>query len=143
MALEFLFAPYHTSPNDECDAVRIEMSAPIYQQILFIQSLFAMSQNNEAFLTIGDIFAVLRKRWKFAIFSTFMMAVFGGLFVYFVLRPTYFSQGALYVRLGKNTLTVDPTASSSSTVSSLENRHQEVVSVKELLKSREVGERVC
>jgi polysaccharide biosynthesis protein PslE len=109
----------------------------------FFNTVFAMSQNNDAFLTIGDIFLILRKRWKLAIFGAFMFAVVGGLFVQFVLRPKYVSDGALYVRLGKNTLTVDPTASSSSTVSSLENRHQEVVSVKELLKSREVGERVC
>lgn len=102
-----------------------------------------MNQNSDAFLTIGDIVSILRKRWKLATLSTLFFGVLGCLFVYFVLRPTYFSQGALYVRLGKNTLTVDPTASSSATVSSLENRHQEVVSVKELLKSREVGERVC
>jgi polysaccharide biosynthesis protein PslE len=102
-----------------------------------------MSQNNETFLTIGDICSILRRRWKLATISTLLTGISGCLFILFVMRPTYFSQGALYVRLGKNTLTVDPTASSSATVSSLENRHQEVVSVKELLKSREVGERVC
>jgi uncharacterized protein involved in exopolysaccharide biosynthesis len=102
-----------------------------------------MPQNQEAFLTLSDIYYSLCKRWKLALFCGLLFAGMSAAFVLFALRPTYSSQGAMYVRLGKNTTTVDPTAASSQTITPLESRHQEVVSVRELLKSRAVAERVC
>ncbi len=102
-----------------------------------------MNAKDESFLTISDIFFALRKHWKLAMFSCLLLTVFAGLFVYVVLRPTFESDGQLYVRLGKNTLTADPTTASNQPVSSLENRLQEVISVRELVGSRAVSERVA
>jgi uncharacterized protein involved in exopolysaccharide biosynthesis len=102
-----------------------------------------MSRQQESFLTVAEIAAALRNRWKLATLGSLLFALGTGSIVIFGLMPTYLSQGSLYVRLGKNTLTVDPTASSSQTISPMESRHQEVVSVRELVKSRSVIERVC
>lgn len=102
-----------------------------------------MVKNDEAFLTITDIFSALRRHWLIAMFTSIVLTCLGGVFIFFVLRPTYSSQGSLFVRLGKNMLTVDPTVSSTQAVASLESRRHEVVSVKELLESRAVVDRVC
>lgn len=102
-----------------------------------------MSAKDESFLTISDIFSALRIHWKLAVVSCLLLTVMAGFFVYFVLRPTYASDGQLYVRLGKNTLTADPTTASNQPVSSLENRLQEVISVREMVGSRAVAERVA
>lgn len=54
----------------------------------------------------------------------------------------YSSDGMMYVRLGRGALSVDPTTQNTNGVSLQESRSAEVVSVAEMLSSREIVERV-
>lgn len=62
--------------------------------------------------------------------------------VVFVLPVKYDSSAQLLVRLGRNTLSVDPTSNITPTVSVQETRLSQVSSVKEMLQSRALAEQI-
>lgn len=54
----------------------------------------------------------------------------------------YSSNGLMYVRLGRGAISVDPTSKASTSVSLQETRSAEVISVREMLVSREICRRI-
>lgn len=103
-----------------------------------------MSQSKTDFsstLSINDIvLGAWRQRatafWVFACMVCVCIAVI------FVLPNRYVSKAQLLVRLGPNSVAMDPTADLSKTVSLMESRLNQVNSVAELLNSRAMVERV-
>jgi uncharacterized protein involved in exopolysaccharide biosynthesis len=82
--------------------------------------------------------AVYRYRYRAA------LAFVGGLAltlaVYLVTPPKYVSEAKLFVRLGRETISLDPTATTGETIAVSETREVEVNSILEVLKSRAVLE---
>jgi polysaccharide biosynthesis protein PslE len=62
--------------------------------------------------------------------------------VTFLLPRTYQSEAKLFVKVGRESLTLDPTATTGQTVSIYESRENEINSILEVLRSREVFEGV-
>ena len=91
--------------------------------------------------TLVEIFGAVRRHLAQVIFTFFVVS--GLLAAVVVIWPSQFeSDGLMYVRLGRGALSVDPTAShSSKTVSLMDSRKSEVVSVARMLESREIAER--
>lgn len=91
--------------------------------------------------TLVDIMRTISDRRK-SFVLTFLL-VSGLLAAMVIAWPNrYGSDGLMFVRLGRGAVSIDPTAQSSKTVSLLESRKSEVVSVARMLSSREIAERV-
>ncbi len=94
------------------------------------------------FLTIPQIIGAVRRRWFPASLLAFLITV-GAAVALFMIRNKYESEGSIYLKAGRATLTVDPTASTSQTSSLLDTRQAEIQSIKEMLGSRYLIERVA
>lgn len=94
-----------------------------------------------ATLTPAEVFAALRRRMT----SLLLVAagVTGLVTMVLMLWPNrYASEGMLFVRLGRGSVALDPTTSTSATVSMQESRIAEVISVREMLASQAIAERI-
>lgn len=93
-----------------------------------------------AMVTPGDVLRSIRRRLPSVIFTTIVVttAIVGFLVI---LPNEYRSEGMMYVRLGRGALGSDPTAKTNSSVSMQESRTAEVVSIGEMIGSREIAER--
>ncbi|TWT94661.1 GumC family protein [Stieleria varia] len=92
-------------------------------------------------VTPADLFRCVLRRLPSVCFTTLLVtAIVVGLLIAWPNR--YGSDGMMYVRLGRGALTVDPTTQSTEGVSMQENRSSEVMSVAEMMASREIAERV-
>ena len=92
-------------------------------------------------MTLGDAWRAVRRRWK----STFVVTLLVSLAVVALLVAwpnRYASEGMLFVRLGRGSVSLDPASTASATVSLQESRAAEVASVREILASRAIAERV-
>ena len=99
------------------------------------------AEDTWALLTPADLMAAIMRRIPSIIFTTIVVFALGVAVLY--LWPNrYGSDGLLFVRLGRGALTADPTASEKGAISLQESRSSEVVSVAEMLGSREIAERV-
>jgi uncharacterized protein involved in exopolysaccharide biosynthesis len=94
-----------------------------------------------ASITPSDLMRSVRHRLP-SIFVT--TALVGGtvLGVLLAWPNQYASDGMFYVRLGRGAISVDPTTQASGSVSLQESRRAEVVSVAEMMSSREIADRV-
>lgn len=93
-----------------------------------------------AMVTPGDVLRSIRRRLPSVIFTTILFTV--AIMALLVVWPNqYRSEGMMYVRLGRNAMGSDPTVKSSSSVSMQESRTAEVVSIGEMVGSREIAER--
>jgi len=91
--------------------------------------------------TLRDLCRVLF-RHKFKSISFFCLAVAAGVAGVLFLPRSYESEAKLFVRVGRESVTLDPTATTGPTLSLYESRESEINSVVELLRSREIAERV-
>lgn len=83
---------------------------------------------------------VLRRLPSIVIVSSlFFIAVLAILYVW---PNAYRSEGLFYVRLGRGAVSVDPTSQASESISIQDSRTSEVISINEMLSSREVANRV-
>jgi uncharacterized protein involved in exopolysaccharide biosynthesis len=89
---------------------------------------------------LNVLHAFRRHKWKMAIVFTFVMAATVGYL--FVAKPKFTSEAKLFVRLGKESVALDPTATTGQTVGVQESREKEIFSVQSLVQSRNVLERV-
>jgi polysaccharide biosynthesis protein PslE len=98
-----------------------------------------MSTNRaELMLDLTQIF----HRHRRAMMVTFSLTV-AAMFLYVcIAKRMYTSEAKLFVRLGKETVGLDPTATTSQVVSIQESRQNEVKSVEQLVQSRAVFEEV-
>ncbi len=94
-----------------------------------------------ASLSISELISSLwKQRWSVLIVSAVMAFVLA--IVVFLLPVKYDSDAQLLVRLGRNTLSSDPTSSITPTVSVQETLVSQVNSVKEMLQSRAIAEQI-
>ncbi|MGB7343680.1 MAG: exopolysaccharide biosynthesis protein [Pirellulaceae bacterium] len=91
--------------------------------------------------TLADILRTISDRRKSFIVTLVLTSVLLAGLV-FTWPNRYGSDGLMFVRLGRGAVSVDPTAQGSNTISLMESRRSEVVSVAQLLSSREIAERV-
>ncbi len=97
--------------------------------------------NSWATLTPADLVRSVTRRLPSVIATTVMATVaVAGILVAWPNR--YSSNGLMYVRLGRGAISVDPTSQASQSVSLQESRSAEVISVREMLASREISQRV-
>ena len=84
---------------------------------------------------------ILRRRWKqsASLFAGIMLLVVVGVFL---VPKTYQSDAKLFVRMGRESVTLDPTATTGQVMSVHESRENEINSVLEVIRSRVVLERV-
>ena len=92
-------------------------------------------------MSVGEL---LRSLWHFRFSIVAWSFGLAGLLavVVFLLPVKYDSDAQLLVRLGRNTLSADPTSSITPTVSVQETRLSQVSSVKEMLQSRALTEQI-
>ena len=91
------------------------------------------------FLTVPQILGALRRKW----FSGMVLAaliVGVSLGVLLLLRDVYESNGQFYLRAGRSTMSLDPTATTGITAQVLDTRQSEIQSIAEILTSRVVVE---
>lgn len=93
-----------------------------------------------AMVTPGDVLRSIRRRIPSVIFTTLLVTT--AVVAVLVVWPNHYrSEGMMYVRLGRGALGGDPTAKSNHSVSMQESRTAEVVSIGEMIGSREIAER--
>jgi uncharacterized protein involved in exopolysaccharide biosynthesis len=91
-------------------------------------------------VTPGEVLQSFRRRLPSIMFTTLLVAA--GVVAILVVWPNqYRSEGLMYVRLGRGALAVDPTTKTNQSVSMQESRTAEVVSIGEMIGSREIAER--
>ncbi len=100
-----------------------------------------MNNMRSEFAFAGDIFRAIRRHWVasvafFLCFNLFVLALL------LVVPRSYESIGIFYVRNGRGSMTLDPTATTSKTVSIQETREAEINSISDVLGSRGVAEQV-
>ncbi len=93
------------------------------------------------FLLLQQLAVASRACWKTGV-VTFLLILTGAGVATVVWPRTYQSDARLYVRLGRETVSLDPTATTGQTVSLSESREREINSILELLRSRELCEQV-
>ncbi len=101
-----------------------------------------MIKAKEQFLTLSQILGAIRRRIVSVIFMTGVISIVG-LVCLFMLRDTFTSEGGFYVNVGRGTVTIDPTATTSQTAQLMDTRQSEVQSIKDMLGSRMMIERTA
>ncbi len=92
-------------------------------------------------LGLGDLPRVLKRHPKKALLT--FVAIFAASIAVLVLLPrTYESESLLFVRVGRESVTLDPTVTTGQVIALNESRESELNSILEVLKSRALMERV-
>ena len=100
-----------------------------------------MSDQVSASAYIADLITAIRRHWwKSLLFYVLFMALV--LLVLLIVPRKYISTGKFFVKLGRGSVTLDPTATTSKTVGVQETREAEINSVADILASRAVIDRV-
>jgi len=93
------------------------------------------SGNGQSVPSTRDILQILaRHKRKMVVFFSATMTAVVGLLIFF--PRTYSSEARLFVRLGKESVSLDPTATLGQTVAVNESRESEINSEIEMLRSR-------
>ncbi|KLU04384.1 hypothetical protein RISK_003438 [Rhodopirellula islandica] len=93
-----------------------------------------------AMVTPSEVLQSFRRRLPSIIVTTLLVTL-AVVAVLIVWPNQYRSEGLMYVRLGRGALAVDPTTKTTQSVSMQESRTAEVVSIGEMIGSREIAER--
>nr|WP_322975125.1 exopolysaccharide biosynthesis protein [Aporhodopirellula aestuarii] len=94
-----------------------------------------------AMVTPADVLRSIGRRLPSVFFTTVLVTV--AVVAMLIVWPNqYRSEGMMYVRLGRGAMGGDPTAKPTGSVSMQESRTAEVVSIGEMIGSREIAERV-
>ena len=94
-----------------------------------------------ATITPADLMRSVSRRLPSVFFTTLLVTVvIAG--ILFAWPNKYSSDGLFYVRLGRGAVSADPTAQPSGSVSWQESRASEVLSISEMITSREIADRV-
>ena len=91
--------------------------------------------------TAGSLVSLLWHR-KLRIMLVFVLVLSLALGVIYLSPQSYSSEAKLLVKVGRESVTLDPTASFGQTISINQDRQQEINSALEILKSRELREQV-
>jgi polysaccharide biosynthesis protein PslE len=99
-----------------------------------------MIKANDQFLTFSDIFGALKTRfWSVILLTGFLSGLSAAALL--MLRNTYNSEGEFYLNLGRGTVTIDTSATTSQVASLQDTRQSEVQSIKDMLQCRMMIER--
>jgi len=93
-------------------------------------------------LSLSTLLSAARNHWLagfVVMFLTLALAVLAMIF----LPRSYHSEAMIFVKLGRETVSLDPTASTGSMVSVLESRDNEINSIRDMLYSRGIMEKVA
>ena len=102
-----------------------------------------MARSNQSGPTLRDIYCALFRHKRKAI--AFFLAVMTLVTLLTIFSPrVYRSEGTLFVRLGRENMTLDPTVTlgQEPTVAMSQSRENEINSVAEILQSRQLIEKV-
>lgn len=72
----------------------------------------------------------------------FVATIAAAIFAMFFLPRSYVSEAMIFVKLGRETVSLDPTATTGSTISVLDTRDNEINSIRDMLYSRGLVEKV-
>ena len=92
-------------------------------------------------LSLSTLLSAARNHWfaaSLVMFLTLLLAVLAMMF----LPKKYLSEAMIFVKLGRETVSLDPTATTGNMVSVLESRDNEINSIRDMLYSRAILERV-
>lgn len=101
----------------------------------------ANSQFDPLFPRAADVLRVLFRHWRKSLCFS-LLALAATVLALAVLPRKYCSEARLFVRLGRETVALDPTASTGPTISMIDSRESEIHSVAEMLESRDLLARV-
>ncbi|MCA9143989.1 MAG: GumC family protein [Planctomycetaceae bacterium] len=100
-----------------------------------------MFSDNEKPISLRDVARIgFRHIWLST--SIFVLVVCAALAAVFLFPKTYVSEGKLFLRIGRSSVSLDPTATVGQIVSLTESRERELNSALEILKSHELLEAV-
>ena len=97
--------------------------------------------NPDFSISVPFLIGALKNNIGKALLTLLAMLTLATLAMFFLPRA-YISEAVVFVRLGKESISVDPTATTGSTVQVLESRESEVNSIRDMLTSREVMENI-
>lgn len=92
-------------------------------------------------ISLSTLLRALKNHWGAAA-SVFLATVLLAALAIIFLPRKYISEAMIFVRLGRETVSLDPTAATGSTISVLESRDNEINSVRDMLYSRGIVEKV-
>ena len=87
------------------------------------------------------LFSALKNHW-FSATVVFVATIAAAIFAMFFLPRSYVSEAMIFVKLGRETVSLDPTATTGSTISVLDTRDNEINSIRDMLYSRGLVEKV-
>nr|WP_306796971.1 exopolysaccharide biosynthesis protein [Rhodopirellula sp. JC740] len=124
-------------PNSNSSASRLNGRSSNFSSGNWAPSIPAESW---AMVTPAEVLRSFRRRLPSIVFTTLLVTA--AVVALLVVWPNqYRSEGLMYVRLGRGALAVDPTTKATQSVSMQESRTAEVVSIGEMIGSREIAER--
>ncbi len=100
-----------------------------------------MTTGHEPGLTPTILLQILIRQRKKVIATSLLLAA-AVVAVAMLLPPSFHSEARLFVRIGRESVSLDPTATTSQTISIYESRENEINSILEILKSRELAQHV-
>jgi len=97
--------------------------------------------NDPELFSISTVIQAAKNRWKASV-VVFVLTMAAAVVASILLPKTYLSEAMIFVRLGRETVSLDPTATTGSTISVLESRETEINSIRDMLYSRGIFEKV-
>ena len=91
--------------------------------------------------SLSTFFSALKNYWLAAAFVFIMTAGLAVLAILYLPR-SYESEAMIFVKLGRETVSLDPTATTGSTISVLESRDNEINSIRDMLYSHVIIEQI-
>ena len=91
--------------------------------------------------SVSTLIRAARNHW-FAAVLVFLLTVGAAVLAMIYLPRSYESEAMIFVKLGRETVSLDPTAATGSRVSVLESRDNEINSIRDMLYSRGIFEKI-
>ena len=100
-----------------------------------------MDTEDTTLFSLSTFLNAARNHW-FAAALVFIATAGLTVLAMFILPRSYESEAMIFVKLGRETVSLDPTATTGSTISVLESRDNEINSIRDMLYSRGIMEKV-
>ena len=100
-----------------------------------------MNTEDTNLLSFSTLFSALKNHW-FSAIVVFVGTVAATVLAIIFLPRSYVSEAIMFVKLGRETVSLDPTATTGSTISVLDTRDNEINSIRDMLYSRGIVEKV-
>lgn len=107
--------------------------------ILYVDSRVNTEETN--LFSLSVLFSALTNHW-FSAMMVFIATSVAAVLAMIFLPRSYASEAVIFVKLGRETVSLDPTATTGSTISVLESRDNEINSIRDMLYSRGIIEQV-